>query len=116
MNINKLSCIIRKFWQSERYNDIYYLGKCSEVAVALQRFLKGGTIVKRGLMHTALKYNGYYCDIRGCFQEMEYKTKVPGEYLRPATQKEIAHINSLLEHDTVAHIIKGLKKVLGGCK
>jgi len=116
MNINKLNYIIRKFWQSQKYSDIYYLGKCSEVAVALQRFLKGGTIIKRGLMHSALKYKGYYCDIRGCYSEMEYKTKVPGEYLRPATAKEIKHINNLLERDTVSNIVKGLKKYSGGCK
>lgn len=116
MNINKLNCIIHKFWQSERYNTIYYLGVCSEVAVALKKFLGGGTIVKRGLMHTALKYNGHYCDIRGCMIEPEFRSRVPAEYLRPATPKEIQHINNLLERHTVNYIVKGLKKARGECK
>jgi len=116
MDINKLNCAIKKFWQSEGYNEIYYMGVCSEVAVALKKFLGEGTIVKRGLMHTALKYKDYYCDIRGCMTPQQFKTRVPGEYLRPATPKEIQHINSLLEHHTVKKILNGLKKFSGGCK
>jgi len=116
MNISKLNCIIKKFWQSERYNDIYYLGICSEVAVALKRFLGAGTIVKRGLLHTALEYKGYYCDIRGCKTEREFKATVPGEYLRPATQKEIQHINNLLQRDKVRYIVGGLKRAEKTCK
>jgi len=110
MNTTKLNKIIKQFWANERHNDVYYLGICSEFAVALKKFLGAGTIYKAGLMHTFLEHNGYYCDIRGCFTPARYKTIAPAQYYRPATSKEIAHINSLLEHDTVAHIITGLKQ------
>jgi len=110
INPQKLDRIIKKFWANERHNDVYYLGLCSEFAVALKRFLKGGVIVKRGLMHTAFKYGNYYCDIRGCMTEGDFKARVPGVYLRPATKEEIAHINSLLDEEIVRYIIKGLKE------
>ena len=110
MNPQKLDRIIKQFWKNERHNDKYHLGVCSEVAVSLKKFLKAGVIVKSGLMHTAYKYGNYYCDIRGCFTEREFKTVAPGIYLRPATKKEIAHINKLLEHHTVAYILNGLKQ------
>lgn len=110
LEISKLNKIIHKFWKDEKRNDIYHLGVCSEVAVALKRFLQGGTICKAGLMHTYLDYKNHCCDIRGCFPKSRYPLIVPsGSYL-PATTEEIAHINKLLEHDTVAHICKGFKK------
>ena len=114
IDINKLDKIIKRFWADEGHNDVYYMGICSEFAVALKRFLKGGTIYKAGLMHTFLEYKGYYCDIRGCFAPSKYKTIVPATSYTSATSKEIAHINSLLEHDTVAHILKGLKQAQRG--
>jgi len=110
INIQKLDRIIKQFWKNERRNDKYHLGVCSEVAVALKRFLGAGTIYKAGLMHTFLEYQGYYCDIRGCYSPRAYPTIAPSPSYLPATPKEIAHINSLLEHDTVAHIIAGLKQ------
>ena len=110
LEIQRLNKIILRFWKNEKNSDIYYLGVCSEVAVALKRFLKGGTISKAGLMHTYFSYKGHYCDIRGCFTKSQYTMIVPAMSYTPVTPKEIAHINSLLEHDTVAHILKGLKK------
>jgi len=110
MNIKKLDSVIKRFWQNEGKNDVYYLGVCSEFAMALRRFLKAGTVYKAGLMHTFLEYKGYYCDIRGCFPPGKYKMVASATSYTPATQKEIAHIQSLLEHDTVDHIIKGLKQ------
>lgn len=110
MEISKLNRIIHKFWKDEKHNDIYHLGVCSEVAVALKKFLQRGTVSKAGLMHTYLDYKNHCCDIRGCFTKSKYTMVVPSMSYSPATPKEIAHINKLLEHNTVAHICKGLKK------
>lgn len=110
MKTSRLNRIIRQFWKNERYNDIYYLGLCSEFAIALKRFLGSGTIVKRGILHTGLKYKGYYCEVRGCMTERQFKNTVPGEYLRPANAKEITHIYSLLKNHRVNDIVKGLRK------
>jgi len=110
MDPKRLDKIIKRFWANERRNDKYYLGVCSEVAVALKRFTGGGKISKAGLMHTFFTYNGYYCDIRGCFAPNKYRSIVPAPYYRPAEPKEIAHINNLLEHDTVAYILAGLRQ------
>ena len=110
LEIQKLNKIIRRFWKNENNSDLYFLGVCSEVAVALKKYLGGGTISKAGLMHTYLSYKGYCCDIRGCYTVSEYPMIAPAFSYTPATPKEIAHINSLLEHHTVAHIVKGLKK------
>jgi hypothetical protein len=110
MSPEKLNKIIKQFWKNENKSDVYYLGICSEFAIALRRFLKAGTVYKAGLMHTFLEHKGYYCDIRGCFTPGRYKGIVAATSYTPATKKEIAHIQSLLEHDTVAHIIKGLKE------
>ena len=109
MNIPKLNRIIAKFRENEG-SDIYALGTCSEFAVALRKFLKGGTVAKDGLMHTVLQYDGHYCDIYGC------KTYTSGEYIHPATPKEMKHINFYLEdgrpgkRDTVNIVLRGLKR------
>jgi len=110
MKIQKLNTIIRTFWSNEDHDDIYARGVCSEFAIALKRYLNAGTIYKASLMHTFLKYKDHYCDIRGCYTPSEYKTIVPSLSYTPATKSELDHINSLLEHHTVNHIIKGLKK------
>jgi len=110
MDIKKLNAIIKRFWKNEGNNDVYYLGICSEFAVALRRSLKAGTIYKAGLMHTFLEYNGYYCDIRGCYPPGRYKALVPSPSYTPAKKSEIQHINNLLERDTVQHIVDGLKQ------
>jgi len=109
MNIPKLNRIIAKFRENEG-SDIYALGTCSEFAVALRKFLKGGTITKVGLTHTTLQYDGHYCDIYGC------KKQTHGVYTHPATPEEMKHINYYLEdgrpgkRNTVGQILRGLKK------
>jgi len=110
MNISTINKIIKRFWSNENRNDVYYLGLCSEFAVALKRFLGSGTIYKAGLMHTCLKYKDHYCDIRGCYPKSKYRSIVPSISLEPATNAEIHHIHNLLEKDTVTKIIKGLKQ------
>lgn len=117
MNITKLHSTIRKFHQQHNYSDIYKLGLCSEFAVALKRYLHGGTIYKQGLWHTILYYNGKYCDINGCQSSSQLMSSSPigltKANLRAATPKELSHINNLLDHREVARIIKGLKKAGG---
>jgi len=117
MNVNKLDKIIKRFWKNERNNDVYYLGLCSEFAVALQRYLKGkGSITKHGLWHTVLKYKGYYCDVRGCmtYKQMNFNMPIGGvggkDTTREAQPDEIKHIYKLLNKDKVDHIYKSLKK------
>ena len=110
VNITQLDKVIRRFWQNENRNQIYYLGLCSEVAKALQKYLHGGKIIKKGLMHTALYYNGYYCDIRGCFTKRQFNVVAPSMYTRPANVNELNHINQLLDEDMVDYIVHGLKK------
>jgi len=103
MQISKLNQIIAQFRRNEGA-DIYALGTCSEFAVALKRFLGGGTISKEGLMHTSLYYNKHYCDIYGC------KKQPHGIYNRPAKSSEMKHIKHYLELHTVQKILKGLRK------
>jgi len=110
MNVKRLDKIIKQFWKNERYNDIYYLGLCSEMSVALKRFLGAGTLYKRGILHTVLKYKNHYCEVRGCMNQRQLLSTAPGEYLRPASNKEIAHIYNLLKEYRVKQIVKGLKK------
>jgi len=88
-------------------------GLCSEFAVALKKFLNGGTISKAGLMHTYLTYQGYNCDIRGCFTKETYKFMTPNEYYRPTNRSELTHINKLLDHERVAYIVRELRKANG---
>ena len=110
MEIAELEKTIERFWESENRNDVYFLGLCSEFAVALKKFLGGGVIYKAGLMHTLLYYKGHYCDIRGCFDKKTYAVRVPATSLTPATKKEIAHIYKLLDYNKTNQIVKGLKK------
>ena len=110
MNISTINKTIKRFWKNENHSDVYYLGLCSEFAIALKRFLNSGTIYKAGHMHTCLKYKDHYCDIRGCYPKSKYRSVAPSLSLLPATKSEIQHINNLLEKDTVKKILSGLKK------
>ena len=110
MDKKRLHKIIRKFAENEPNEYIYKFGLCSEFAVALKRFLKGGTISKAGLTHTYLKWKNHYCDITGCLNKEEFQFRNPSTSLSPATKAEIAHINKLLEHKEVDRIYEGLKK------
>jgi hypothetical protein len=117
MDTEKLNRIILKFWKNEHNNDVYYLGLCSEFAVALQRYLGGkGEITKHGLWHTVLKYNGMYCDIHGCMTENKLNFTMPiggvgvNESTRKARPDEVAHIYGLLNERMTKHIYDGLKK------
>jgi len=110
IEITKLNKVIKKFWNNENRNTIYYMGICSEFAKGLQKYLRGGKIIKKGLMHTALYYNGYYCDIRGCFTKRQFNVIAPSMYTRQANVREINHINELLDEDLVEYIVHGLKK------
>jgi hypothetical protein len=114
MNSNKLDKIIRDFWEKEKFDDRYYLGYCSEVAVALDRFLKkAGLIGKHGWFHTIYIYDGWYWDIRGKMDKRKLDINMSVGALdepRPATKDEIQHINDLLNVEKVNHIIKGLKE------
>ena len=111
MNKNKLHKIIRNFADQEPNENIYKFGLCSEFAVALKRFLKSGTIYKAGLMHTALKWKNYYCDITGCLNKDRFQFRNPSTSLSPATKEEITHINNLLDHKEVDRIHKTLTKI-----
>jgi len=110
MNIKRLNAIIAQFWSTRLHNDVYYLGLCSEFAVALQKFLNAGTICKAGILHTCLYYKNHYCDIRGCYLRSHYRTVVPSFSLSPATDAEIKHIEKLLDTNTVKQIVSGLKQ------
>ena len=114
MNTAKLDGIIKRFHRDRNYSDIYSNGLCSEFAVALKKFLRGGTIYKHGLWHTVLYYNGKYCDIHGCQSSSQLMRNMPigmtKANLRAANPTEIAHINKLLDNKEVARMIDGLKK------
>ena len=114
MNTAKLHITIRRFHANNRYSDIYSNGLCSEFAVALKRYLHGGTIYKHGLWHTVLYYKGKYCDIHGCQTSSQLMTNMPigitKSNLRAAKPSEIAHINKLLDHTEVSRMVAGLKK------
>ena len=111
MNIQTLDKIIAKFWDSKRNDTRYYMGYCSEFAVALQRFLKSGRTAKHGLWHTVLEYKKHYCDVRGCHTPSDmYVVSPTPEKTRPANDSEIKHIYSLLHEDIVQDIVNGLKK------
>jgi hypothetical protein len=117
MDIDKLNKVIARFWDNNKRNTMFYLGMCSEFAVALQKYLGGkGEITKHGLFHTVLKYNGLYCDVRGCqtYEQLNFKMPIGGvggrDTTRKATQKEIKHIYSLLNKRNVKYIYEGLKQ------
>jgi len=114
MNSNKLDKIIKRFWATQNNNTIYYLGKCSEVAVALDRFLnRKGKIGKHGWFHSIYLYDGYYWDIRGKMTKKELDFKMPigaTDEPRPATPDEIKHIYSLLDENFTKKVVEGLKK------
>lgn len=114
MNPDRLDRIIKRFWNSEHRDTTYYLGFCSEVAVALDRFInKKGKIGKHGLFHTIYIYGGYYWDIHGRMTKKELDFVCPigaTDEPRPAYPHEIDHINNLLNKKKVQHILKGLEE------
>ena len=113
MNPTQLNTIIKRFHKNQNYSDIYKLGLCSELAVALKRYLHGGTIYKHGLWHTVLYYKGKYCDINGCQSSSQLMHNSPigltKSNLRAATPSELAHIKKLLDNKVVSQIVSGLK-------
>ena len=114
MDTNTLDKTIKRFWKKESHDTKYYLGFCSEVAVALDRFLnKKGKIGKHGLFHTIYIYNGYYWDIRGKMDKRKLDLVMyvgATDEPRPANISEIKHINELLNVKKVNYILKGLKE------
>jgi len=118
MNTAKLHATIKRFHRDHNYSDIYSNGLCSEFAVALKKYVHGGTIYKHGLWHTVLYYNGKYCDIHGCQTVSQLMRNMPigmtKANLRAAKPSEIAHINKLLDNNEVARMVAGLKKASGG--
>ena len=117
MNANKLDKIIKRFWANHNNNTIYYLGKCSEFAVALDRFLKGkGKIGKHGWFHTIYIYDGYLWDVRGKQTKHQLDFNMPigaTDEPRPARPDEIQHIMGLLNEPFTQHIVKELKERTG---
>lgn len=117
MNANELNKIIEKFWKNENKNTDYYLGFCSEVAVALDKFLnKTGKIGKNGWFHTLYIWDGWYWDIRGKMDKKKLAFNMPvgaTSEVRPATPEELKHINDLLNVEKVNHILKGLREAQG---
>lgn len=114
MNSENLDKVIKRFWNKENRNTIYYIGKCSEFAVALDRFLnRKGTIGKHGWFHTIYLYDNYYWDVRGKMTKKELDFNMPigatSEPL-PAKTEEIAHIYSLLNEEFTQKTVEGLKR------
>lgn len=114
MNSNKLHAIIINFWDKENRDTRYYLGFCSEVAAALDKFMnKKGKIGKHGWFHTIYIYDGYYWDIRGKMSKNKLDMMMPigaTDEPRPAYPNEIKHIYSLLNKRMYNKILNGLKQ------
>jgi len=118
MNAEKLDEIIKRFWKREHNDTRYYLGFCSEFAVALDKFLdKKGKIGKHGWFHTIYIYDGYYWDVRGKMTKKKLDFNMPigaTDEPRPANPDEIKHIYDLLNVQKVNYILKGLKEAQRG--
>jgi len=114
MSVEKLDKIIKRFWAKEGNNTIWHTGYCSEVAVALDTFLKGqGQIGKQSWFHTIYIYKGAYCDIRGCMDEakMDFHNPIGAQGKpTPAKPEELHHIYSLLNKERTKYVIRGLKQ------
>lgn len=114
MNVNVLDKIVKRFWANEGNSTIYYLGKCSEFAVALDRFLnQKGDIGKHGWFHTIYIYGNYYWDIRGKMTKKQLDFNFPigsTSHPRPAYPDEIDHIYNLLDEEFTQKSVKGLQR------
>jgi len=120
MKADKFDEIVKRFWKWEKNDTRYYLGFCSEVAVAMDKFLnKKGKIGKHGWFHTIYIWDGYYWDIRGKMTKRELDFKMPigaTDEPRPAKPEEIKHIYDLLNVKKVNYILKGFKDAQRGWK
>jgi hypothetical protein len=124
MNNKKLEQILATFWNSKHRDTIYYLGKCADVSIALQKFLGAGELFLVGSIpnsniawHTVLHYNNAYWDIRGANTLQQLRQRNPiaqfcddNHIVKRANPQEINHIIKLLNPAFVQDTINGLKQ------
>jgi len=113
MTPERLHKVIKQFIRDEGGTNLYRLGRCSEFAVALKKFVGSGTITKHGTWHTVLYWKNIYWDANGQHTLNNLKSTnyiSAAENPHPATKEEIDHINSLLNKYFVDHILAGLRK------
>lgn len=126
MQQDRLNKIIAFFWKSKGNDDIFFLGRCADVSIALQRFLNGGQIYLVGAIpnsniawHTVLKYGDLFYDIRGSNTLSQIRQRNPIvafnddlNTVKKASPSDLLHIKSLLNEQFVQDTVNGLRQAL----